>query len=82
MVAAAEQLGLEGGETVLESFACRLLQSYTSTCNFFTPVKQVSRAGCLSSTKHALAFQAVLNMHGWRCLLLRASPPTCASCST
>lgn len=41
MAAAAEQLGLESGESVLESFACRLLQSYTSVSNFFTPVQQV-----------------------------------------
>lgn len=41
VAAAAEQLGLEGGESVLESFSCRLLQSYTSVSNFFTPVQQV-----------------------------------------
>lgn len=41
MAAAAEQLGLDSGESVLESFACRLLQSYTSVSNFFTPVQQV-----------------------------------------
>jgi hypothetical protein len=39
---AAEQLGLGGGETVLESFACQLLPTYTATNNFFTPLKQAS----------------------------------------
>lgn len=41
MAAAAEALGLEAGETVLESFGCVLWQTYTSTNNFFTPVRQV-----------------------------------------
>lgn len=47
VAAAAEQLGLDAGETVLESFACRLLQSYTSVSNFFTPVQQVGWLLCL-----------------------------------
>jgi hypothetical protein len=41
---AAQALGLEGGETVLESFACQLLQTYTCSSNFFTPVRQASPA--------------------------------------
>lgn len=40
---AAEALGLDGGETVLESFACQLLQTYTCSSNFFTPVRQASK---------------------------------------
>lgn len=40
-------LGLEGGESVLESFACTLLQTYTATSNFFTPPRQVRRLRCL-----------------------------------
>ena len=36
------QLGLEAGEEVMESFRCELLQSYTCSNNFFTPVQLVS----------------------------------------
>lgn len=38
---AAAALGLEAGETLLESFGCVLWQTYTATNNFFTPVRQV-----------------------------------------
>lgn len=39
---AAASLGLEAGESVLESFACSLLQTYTSTANFYTAPRQAS----------------------------------------
>lgn len=41
---AAQSLGLEAGETVLESFACQLLQTYTCSSNSLTPVRQASLA--------------------------------------
>ncbi|KAL4448254.1 hypothetical protein ABPG75_005473 [Micractinium tetrahymenae] len=56
VAAAAEALGLEAGETVLESFGCVLWQTYTSTNNFFTPVRQVSFPGSLHVTSRRLCF--------------------------
>ncbi|KAL4423385.1 hypothetical protein ABPG77_004316 [Micractinium sp. CCAP 211/92] len=56
VAAAAEALGLEGGETVLESFGCVLWQTYTSTNNFFTPVRQVPFPGSLHVTSRRLCF--------------------------
>jgi hypothetical protein len=43
---AADSLRLEPGESVLESFSCTLLQTYTCSSNFFTPVRQVGLRGC------------------------------------
>ncbi|EFN56235.1 expressed protein [Chlorella variabilis] len=50
---AAEALGLDGGETVLESFACQLLQTYTCSSNFFTPI---AFPGSLHVTSQRLLF--------------------------
>ncbi|PSC70335.1 hypothetical protein C2E20_6248 [Micractinium conductrix] len=54
--AAVAALGLEAGETVLESFSCQLWQSYTATNNFFTPVRQVAFPGSLHVTSSRLCF--------------------------
>ena len=54
--AAAAALALEAGETVLESFlSCQLLQTYTPTNNFFSPLRQAS--GDLLSIPHPLCMQ-------------------------
>lgn len=53
---AAAALGLEAGETLLESFGCVLWQTYTATNNFFTPVRQVPFPGSLHVTSQRLCF--------------------------
>eukprot|EP00887_Chlorella_sp_A99_P004272 scaffold15.g4272.t1 len=49
-------LGLEAGEAVLESFACQLLQTYTCTSNFFTPVRTIPFRGQLHITSARVCF--------------------------